>query len=88
MYIFSLFQEEKLRAESKREEEDVIDYLSPYIERLGSPLTLSVEQALEVKNEFIKDFKQTQVDRANNILRSIYVGNQEFKKLQDTLTKV
>ncbi|XP_033216734.1 dynein regulatory complex subunit 7-like [Belonocnema kinseyi] len=80
-----LEQEETLRAESQRDTEVTVDLLAPYIESLGNPSTLTKEQAFKINEQFLNDFKQSQVDRANYMLRMLNHGNQELQKLQANL---
>ncbi|XP_051166732.1 dynein regulatory complex subunit 7 isoform X2 [Leptopilina boulardi] len=82
-----LEQEKLLKAEIEKEKEEIIDLLAPYVEKFGKPLTFSKEEALKIKDEFLKDFKQTQVDRANRMLHKINQGNQELQKMQTNLTQ-
>lgn len=66
----------------------MIDSLAPYVEKLGRPLAFTKEEALKLKDEFLNDFKQTQVNRANQMLQKLNQGNQELQKLQANLTQV
>lgn len=52
-----------------KEVEEDIDYLAPYIARLGSPTVLTAQQAITARNQCLEEFKQMLVDRANDIQR-------------------
>ncbi|XP_043462041.1 dynein regulatory complex subunit 7-like [Leptopilina heterotoma] len=82
-----LEQEKLMKAEIEKEREEVIDSLAPYVEKLGRPLAFTKEEALKLKDEFLNDFKQTQVNRANQMLQKINQGNQDLQKMQANLTQ-
>lgn len=69
-----LEKEEEHRVKKVKEVEEEIDYLAPYLARLGDPIQLTYEKALDIKYACLGDFK--------NILlqRSIYT-QQIFEKL-------
>nr|CAD7457084.1 unnamed protein product [Timema tahoe] len=62
-----LRKEQQLQEQSKREVETDVDYLGPYLARLGDPESLSHDEALQMRESCLSDFKQLLVDRANHI---------------------
>lgn len=52
-----------------KEVEDEIDYIAPYMARLGGPTVLTAQQAKIVIEQCLEEFKQMLVDRANDIQR-------------------
>lgn len=79
--LFFLRQEREEQEHREREVEEEIDYLAPFLARLGIPQdikTLSSSQAKRVRNEFLETFKQMLVNRANDIQRT-------FEKVIDLL---
>ncbi|XP_023319201.1 dynein regulatory complex subunit 7 [Trichogramma pretiosum] len=80
-------KEEKMLAQSMREVEKDIDFLSPYFARLGKVERLSKKEAMQIKENCINDFKQISIDRANSILRDFKNCNKELEKLQTLLTR-
>ncbi|XP_067012895.2 dynein regulatory complex subunit 7 [Anabrus simplex] len=79
---------------SAREVEKDIDYLSPCLARLGSPEYLTREQAKEVREETIKSFKQTMVERATYLQskfekasQALQERHQWYEEEQDNLTQ-
>lgn len=56
-----------IRAKKIRETQSNVDYLAPYLARLGNPQPLQQRQALEVRELCLSDYKQLLVDRANRM---------------------
>lgn len=81
-------QEETLREQSERQIEEEIDYLQPYLARLGNPDKLTKNQAFQVQQECLNDFKETLVNRANRIWRKFQVIRLNFEELQSQLAQV
>nr|CAD7431574.1 unnamed protein product [Timema monikensis] len=71
-------KEQQLQEQSKREVETDVDYLGPYLARLGNPESLSHDEALQMRESCLSDFKQLLVDRANHI-------QTMFEKVRDGL---
>lgn len=69
-----LEKEEQQRMNKVKEVEEEIDYLGPYLNRIGNREELTFEEALEVKYACLDDFKKMLLNRAN--------------ALQDTFDKV
>lgn len=67
--IGMLEQEEKQRMYKEKEVEEDIDYISPYLARLGDPSSLTYKQAWDVKYACLEEFKELLVKRANDIQR-------------------
>lgn len=68
---------EKEQEESKfkeRELEEEVDFLLPYLAKLGNPKRLTYEQALRVKNQCLETFKKMLLRRANDV-------QQRFEKV-------
>lgn len=80
--IFFFLQEEILRAQCEREVVKEMDYLGPYLARLGNPVYLNKTEALQVREDCLTDFKQKLVDRANCILESFEKSSEELKQKQ------
>ncbi|XP_011303464.1 coiled-coil domain-containing protein lobo homolog [Fopius arisanus] len=75
-------KEELLRAQSQREVEEDIDYLRPFLARLGNPKALTKLQAYEVRQECLNDLKITLTNRANDILRRFENCKARLQQLQ------
>ncbi|XP_015117619.1 dynein regulatory complex subunit 7 [Diachasma alloeum] len=80
-------KEELLRAQSQREIEADIDYLRPFLARLGNPKTLTKHQAFEVRQECLNDLKLTLTNRANDILRRFEDCKRILQGLQQKLAE-
>ena len=65
-----------------------IDILDPYVARLGNVKSLSEEEALQVTEDCLNDFKKSMVDRGNIILKDIKIYGKELEKLQSSLSIV
>ena len=77
-----------MRAKSLREVKKEADFLSPYLARFGDMRHLTKDQAKQIKDDCIEDFKQTSVKRANSLLKDFKICNDELEKLQSTLAQV
>ncbi|KAF3430859.1 hypothetical protein E2986_08832, partial [Frieseomelitta varia] len=64
-----------------------VDYLKPYLARLGNPSELSNIDAYFVQYTCLNDYKQLLVQRANKILREFDRYSQELIKTQALLTQ-
>ncbi|XP_060518662.1 dynein regulatory complex subunit 7 [Cylas formicarius] len=62
-----LERDEMLRTRREREVEEEIEYLAPYLARLGNPASLTCEEAADVKYGCLDDFKRSLLSRANAI---------------------
>ncbi|KAJ8942787.1 hypothetical protein NQ314_009955, partial [Rhamnusium bicolor] len=60
-----LEKEEQQRMYKEKEVEEEIDYLAPYLARMGHPSVLSYQKALDCKYNCLNDFKKLLVERAN-----------------------
>lgn len=47
--------------------EEDIDYIAPYLARIGNPENLTITQIHKVSSECLEEFKQLMIKRANNI---------------------
>lgn len=50
-----------------RKQEMDIDYLAPFLAKIGNPEKLSKQQAFSLKEECLADLKQRLIDKANLI---------------------
>ncbi|CAK9808607.1 Dynein regulatory complex subunit 7 [Anthophora plagiata] len=75
------------RAQSQKDITEVVDYLQPYLARLGNPAEVSKSNASQIQYECLNDYKQLLVRRANNILRKFDEYSQELMKVQAGLTQ-
>lgn len=64
-----MLEKEKLEQEHKEKEiEDVgVDYITPYLNKLSNPKTLSKEEAQKIREQCLTDFKQILLNRAISI---------------------
>ncbi|XP_044010419.1 dynein regulatory complex subunit 7-like [Aphidius gifuensis] len=76
-------KEEMARVQAQRQFEEQIDYLQPYLSKIGNPKSLGKYQQLQIRQECLNDFKQTMVKRANDISQKITLSNQKYKELLD-----
>jgi hypothetical protein len=60
-------QDKQIRAEAAREVGTDVDFLAPYFARIGNPEKVSKQQALQIREDCIADFKQLFLDRINKI---------------------
>ena len=44
-----------------------LDYLAPFLSRIGDPKTLKHQDAIKLKEECLQDLKQRLIDKANLI---------------------
>lgn len=65
-----------------------VDYLKPYLARLGNPSELSSTDAYFMQYTCLNDYKQLLIQRANKILREFDRYSQELIKTQALLTQV
>lgn len=72
-----LEQEKMQRINKEKEVKADIDYLSPYLTRLGNPSSLTYHQAFDVKQACLQDFKNLLIHRANDI-------QKQFEKVYDS----
>ncbi|KAF7280698.1 hypothetical protein GWI33_005555 [Rhynchophorus ferrugineus] len=77
-----LEQEEKQRLYKEKEVEEEVDYLSPYLARLGNPSYLNYKQALEVKYQCLTEFKELLVNRANDIQKQFEITSEKAQVMQ------
>ncbi|XP_063978455.1 dynein regulatory complex subunit 7 isoform X2 [Diachasmimorpha longicaudata] len=80
-------KEELLRAQSQREIDANVDYLRPFLARLGNPKSLTKQQAFEVRQECLDDLKLTLTNRANDILRRFEDCQRILQGLQQRLAE-
>ncbi|KZC06212.1 Coiled-coil domain-containing protein lobo like protein [Dufourea novaeangliae] len=73
------------RVQSKKSMMDTVDYLKPYLARLGNPDELSMQQAFILRNQCLNDYKQLLIDRANKILHKFDEDSQKVTKMQEKL---
>lgn len=69
-----LEREERQRMYKEKEVEEEIDYLGPYLARLGYPDVLTYQEALDVKYACLEEFRDLLVNRAKDI-------QQQFEKV-------
>lgn len=62
--------------------------MGPYLARIGNPSHISKAEAYLLHEECLNDFKQSSVDKANSILRTIGERASELEKMQASLTQV
>lgn len=62
-----LEREEQQRANKVKEIEEEIEYMTPYLARIGNSDHLSYEEALDVKYACLGDFKNVLLQRAINL---------------------
>ncbi|PSN57290.1 Dynein regulatory complex subunit 7 [Blattella germanica] len=83
-----------MRAAEDAKKGDVeLDYLAPYFARIGNPESVSLEEALKIREDCIRDFKQLLVDRINKTQKAfeelatkMVELNSWFEEEQDNLT--
>ncbi|XP_046144860.1 dynein regulatory complex subunit 7 isoform X3 [Osmia bicornis bicornis] len=74
------------RVQSQTDLEDM-NYLKPYLARIGNPVEISTLHAYSIKYECLNDYKQLLVNRANRILSKFEEYTQELEKLQTSLVQ-
>ncbi|XP_023719299.1 dynein regulatory complex subunit 7 isoform X2 [Cryptotermes secundus] len=87
-------EDKQIRAQAARELETDVDFLAPYFARIGNPEKISEQQALQIREDCIADFKQLFVDRINKIQDyfeevggEIQAKNKWYEEERDNLTK-
>lgn len=66
--LFSLLFKEKLQKEEEMRKRDMaLDYLAPFLARIGGVDRFSRNDAMKVKEECLNDLKQRLIDKANLI---------------------
>ncbi|XP_076164914.1 dynein regulatory complex subunit 7 [Ptiloglossa arizonensis] len=75
------------RVQSERDVTKDVDYLKPYLARIGNPEEISKDRAFLLQHECLNDYKQLLVRRANKILRKFDEYSQELEKMQTLLTQ-
>ena len=60
-------QEQKQREEEIRKRDMELDYLAPFLARIGDPKKLEKQDAFKIKEECLQDLKQRLIDKANLI---------------------
>ncbi|XP_076226388.1 dynein regulatory complex subunit 7 isoform X2 [Nomia melanderi] len=73
------------RVQSEKSMMDVVDYMRPYLARLGNPEELPVQQAYLLRIQCLNDYKQVLVNRANKILRKFDECSRKLTGLQEKL---
>ncbi|XP_011446060.2 dynein regulatory complex subunit 7-like isoform X1 [Crassostrea angulata] len=68
--------------EKMRKQEMDIDYLAPFLAKIGNPEKLSKQQAFSLKEECLADLKQRLIDKANLIQARFEKESQELEKKQ------
>ncbi|KAH1000811.1 hypothetical protein HUJ04_013096 [Dendroctonus ponderosae] len=82
-----LEQEEKQRMYKEKEVEEEIDYLGPYLARLGNPDALTYQQALDVKYSCLDEFRHLLVARANDIQHQFEKTSDRIEEIQSWYTE-
>lgn len=76
------------RVQAQRQFKEQIDYLQPYLSKIGNPKSLGKYQQLQIRQECLNDFQQMMVKRANDISQKITLSNQKYKELLDHRSQV
>jgi len=74
--------ERKQKEEEMRKRDMELDYLAPFLSRIGDPKTLTREDATKIKEECLQDLKQRLIDKANLIQARFEKETQELQKKQ------
>ncbi|XP_066249552.1 dynein regulatory complex subunit 7 [Euwallacea similis] len=77
-----LDQEEKQRICKEKEMEEKIDYLSPYLARTGNPSSLTFQEALDVRQACLEEFKEMLVNRALDTQQQFERMSSKIEDLQ------
>lgn len=64
------------------------DHLAPYLARIGNPKQISKAQAYLLREDCLNDFKQSEVNKANLIVRESEKLTEKLNELQTLLTQV
>ncbi|XP_043255120.1 dynein regulatory complex subunit 7-like [Colletes gigas] len=75
------------RAQSEKDITQDVDYLKPYLARIGNTEEISKDRAYLLQHECLNDYKQLLVQRANKILRKFDEYSQQLEKMQTLLTQ-
>lgn len=73
---------EALKKQSLKDITEEINYLKPYLARLGNPSELSEAEAYLIQYACVRDYKQLLIRRANKILHEFEKYSQELAKTQ------
>lgn len=77
-----IFQEQEESQFKERELEEEVDFLLPYLAKLGNPDKLTYAQASLVRKQCLESFKQLLLARANDIQQKFEkVVTNKFMKL-------
>ncbi|KAK6479943.1 dynein regulatory complex subunit 7 [Huso huso] len=68
--------------ERLRQAEKELDFLAPFLTRMGEPENLSRQMALQLREECLTDLKQRLIDKANLIQARFEKETQELQKKQ------
>ncbi|KAK3909337.1 Dynein regulatory complex subunit 7 [Frankliniella fusca] len=74
-------REQRLLEEEAREVEAEVDFLAPYMARLGNPDGLSPSQALAMRDDCLNDFKQQYVSRAQQMQQRFETEKERLQEL-------
>ncbi|XP_066157618.1 dynein regulatory complex subunit 7 [Euwallacea fornicatus] len=77
-----LVQEEMQRICKEKEMEKEIDYLSPYLARTGNPSSLTFQEALDMKQACLEEFKVMLMNRALNTQQQFERMSSKIEDLQ------
>ncbi|XP_029109499.1 dynein regulatory complex subunit 7 isoform X1 [Scleropages formosus] len=77
-----LAKEEQVRREQKE-----LDYLAPFLAKLGDPETLTRQEALQLRSDCLTDLKQRLIDKANLIQACFEKETQELQLKQQWYQK-
>ncbi|XP_071453633.1 dynein regulatory complex subunit 7 isoform X2 [Hetaerina americana] len=68
--------------DSAREVEEDVDYLAPFLARLGNPPSLTLEQAWTIRNDCLADYKQLHASRESRMVAELETQNAALAKKQ------
>jgi len=74
--------ERKKRDEEARREEMELDYLAPFLARIGDPSAISTDSAQQLKDDCLEDLKQRLIDMANLIQGRFEKETQQLEQKQ------
>eukprot|EP00112_Aurelia_sp_Birch-Aquarium-sp1_P024025 Seg740.7 transcript_id=Seg740.7/GoldUCD/mRNA.D3Y31 product="Dynein regulatory complex subunit 7" protein_id=Seg740.7/GoldUCD/D3Y31 len=74
--------EQKQREEEMRKRDMELDYLAPFLSRIGNPKYLTRQDAFKIKEECLQDLKHRLIDKANLIQARFEKETQELQKKQ------
>lgn len=78
-----MIQEQRAAEEERLRKEKEMDYLAPFLARLGDPPTLTKEQAQRVHDDCLQDLKTRLIDVAN-IIQTRYEQVRELNGISAT----